>query len=91
MTTATDNEIDTDILEALDFEPVPPSCDYTDCEEKAASKLLCGVCAEGCEFMCGPHTVVTALAQQQAPDERIKFDQTCGHDPFFETCKILPL
>ncbi len=93
MTTATENEtdIDTDILEALDFEPAPPSCDYTDCDVVAASKLVCGACEQGVEFMCAPHTIVTRIAQQQAPEEHIIFDNTCKHTPEFGTCKIVPL
>lgn len=93
MTTATESstEIESDVLEALDFEPTPPSCDYTDCETVAAAKLLCGVCYQGCEFMCGDHTIVTAIARLQQPQEPVVFDKTCKHSPELGNCEILAL
>jgi hypothetical protein len=91
--TATDagTDIESEILAGLDFEPVPPTCDFQECEEVAKSKLVCGICSDGCELMCGSHTIFTALAKVKAPDERVVFDKTCGHTPFFSTCDIVSL
>ena len=95
MTTATDERVDADILEALDFEEAPPTCDYTDCENEAAAKLVCGVCGMisggGVELMCQDHTVATAIAQQQVPEEMVIFDRTCKHRPELGNCSIVPL
>lgn len=82
---------DTEILESLDFQESPPTCDYTDCEIVAVAKLVCGVCYEGVELMCAGHTIVTRMAQMQAPEELVTFDNTCKHNPEFGNCQIVPL
>ena len=91
MTTATDERTDIEILANLDFEESEPTCDYLECQETATSKLVCGICSQGCELMCEPHTAYTREAQIEAPLERIVFTETCGHAPFFETCEITAL
>ncbi len=91
MSPAVDESVDTDILESLDFDPGEPTCDYTDCDQEAKAKLVCGVCYEGVELMCAEHTIITRIAQMQAPEELIVFDNTCKHTPEFGNCQIVAL
>lgn len=82
---------ETDILEALDFDESPPTCDYTDCENEAAAKLVCGVCYQGVELMCKEHTVMTAIYKINHPEEVVVFDNTCKHRPEYGNCDIVAL
>lgn len=95
MTTQTDERVDadtdTDILEGLDFEEAPPTCDYTDCDAEAKAKLVCGVCYQGVELMCQGHTIQTAILKAAHPEELVVFDNTCKHRPEFGNCDIVAL
>ncbi len=91
MTTATDERTDIEILSELDFEESEPKCDYLECDQVAKAKIVCGVCFEGCELMCGPHTVTTAIMKETHPEELLVFTETCGHRPEFGNCEIVAL
>lgn len=81
-------DLEIQILDELDS-AIP--CSYTDCDGEATHILVCGACYTGREFMCGPHTIQTAAAKMQIPEERVIFDQTCKHGPELGNCDIEPI
>lgn len=83
-------EVEVIDMTEFEFEAELP-CDFIDCEEQAVSSLVCGICATGRELMCIGHTAWTADNKEQNPTERVIFTETCGHEPFFGTCEIVPL
>lgn len=82
-----DVDIDTSILEALDFD-VTPKCDNDTCERDATHTIRCH-CRRGVEFSCF-QCVTEILAE---PLAIIKFDpqKSCGHLSSLHVCEIAPL
>lgn len=81
-------DIDTSILEALDFDHTP-KCDNEECENDATHTIRCH-CRKGVEFSCfGCVTEILA----GSPTAIIIFDKqkSCGHMSSLHICEIAPL
>lgn len=91
MSTALENDIDTSILDDLEFSHVDPTiCEYTDCEAEATHMLLCP-CNEGAENTCTPHAEEIREAVAIGRIGVIRFDHTCGHNVLLHQCTLIPL
>lgn len=88
--TAIGVDLDTEILQGLDWEESVP-CSYRDCDEEATHFLTCGACGISRETMCAEHTKETIRTKRIAPEARVIFDTTCLHEPELGNCPITPM
>lgn len=82
-----DVDIDTSILEALDFDATP-KCDNNTCERDATHTIRCH-CRKGVEFSCAQ-----CIMEIKATDGAyIMFDpnKSCGHFSSLDICEIAPI
>lgn len=94
MSTATelDSDLDTVLLESLDFDNTP-KCDNDTCEKDATHIIRCH-CGVGAEFSCiGCINDMQDAAAIHPLGGIIRFDgnKSCGHMSLITVCTISPL